>query len=168
MSDALQILPPTRGQAERAARKAQRMAERQARALREGEDGADPGHAAALVAALGLIPPGPGIAIDLDAGSGTRERHAFADIIEKGLRAGRRRGGQRGGEQHGKRDTRTHTRDPYKVPPKRTVAGAGLEAVNPVPQSRFQCWILPEKLSALFLIVIHAHSASSRDCVSGQ
>src|SRR5204863_10128724 len=46
------------------------MAERQARTPRQGQDGTYPGHMAALVAALGLIPPGPGIAIDLDAGSG--------------------------------------------------------------------------------------------------
>ncbi|PAV93178.1 hypothetical protein WR25_04195 [Diploscapter pachys] len=59
------------------------MAERQAPALGEDNDRADARIVAAIVMAVRLRPPGPGIAVDLDARCLAREGDALADIIEQ-------------------------------------------------------------------------------------
>ena len=72
------------------------MAERQPCRLGEDDDGADARLIAALILTLRLIPPRPGVTVNLDARGGTRERHALADIIEqrRGLRRQRRHHGR--------------------------------------------------------------------------
>ena len=59
------------------------MAERQACTACEHDHRADLRRIAAAIMALGLVPPGPGIAVYLDARRRPRERHALADIIEQ-------------------------------------------------------------------------------------
>ena len=59
------------------------MAERQARLFGESDDCADAGGVATLVRVLGLVPAGPGVAIDLDTRSRAREAEALTDIIEE-------------------------------------------------------------------------------------
>ena len=65
------------------------MAERQAAGAREHDDRADLRIVAADVAPLRLVPPCPGIAVDLDTGGGAGEGDALADIVEQAARRGR-------------------------------------------------------------------------------
>ena len=62
----------------------------------ERHDGADPRFVSALVVALGLIPPCPGVAIDLDAGNRAGKGHAFPVIAW--LRLGERNRADRRGK----------------------------------------------------------------------
>ena len=64
------------------------MAERQARLLRKGDHRADARAIAAIISSVGLIPPGPGIAVDLDSRGLARERDALADIVKQRTRLG--------------------------------------------------------------------------------
>ena len=74
------------------------MAEPQLSALLEDDHRADARPVPAAIAAVRLIPPCPGIAVDLDSRRRPRKRHALADIVEQ-RRTRRRRTGQ--GEERG-------------------------------------------------------------------
>ena len=79
------------------------MAETKTIGLGEDDDRADLRTMPPVVFAVGLIPPRPGVAVDLDARRGTREGHALADVIEQRSGMGRKRCAERGGDQQRRR-----------------------------------------------------------------
>ena len=96
------------------------MAERESRAARENDDRAGARRIAAPIAPGGLTPPCPGVAINLDAGSGTRKGNALAYIIEQGWRGS---GHRRWGEYQRKRNNdATHTCTQYWLHPRKNVS----------------------------------------------